>query len=169
MKYGEIQAIIQLAVGLNVGIFALTSLSLPYKKKQKRHLKVTYKYMSEIEKLINGTKDPHVRHDLGVAFKLVEEKLRNHSEGTAGNWRVFSFFINCMVVAAMISIFIGMGLLYDSAVSYDFQVPHDVKILVGILYLPLLVGTVMNLVARGMAHFKIKEQNAIREEIGAII
>jgi hypothetical protein len=86
MKYGEIQAVVQLAVGLNVGIFALTELSLPYIKKQKKHLEGTLKSILRAERSINNNEDHQTREALRGRLAIEDEKFTSHSVKTENDW-----------------------------------------------------------------------------------
>jgi hypothetical protein len=70
-----------------------------------------------------------------------------------------------MATAAILGFITGLWLLYNTSVFCNSEVPSDVLNVIRILYLPLVVGTAMNLLARAMAYFKIRKQNAIREQI----
>ena len=128
MKYGEIQAVVQLAVALNVGIFALVDLVGPY----------IDRLILDLEKLHKELKDKNC----GSSDKLAEMVLF-YIRISQSNRDAYDKYALSISLVGVIAAFGSLWMLVDTARFYNDVVPTSYCILLFAMYLPTSFGLII--------------------------
>ncbi|WP_179945793.1 hypothetical protein [Methylobacterium indicum] len=127
MKYGEIQAIVQLAVAFNVGIFALMDLVGPY-----------------IDRLILDLENFHREFkDRGQASSDKSADITSYYINIArSNRKIYDKYAFLISMAGVVATFISLWMLIDTARFYSDTVPaYFYTLLIGV-YIPTFFGLI---------------------------
>ncbi|MEN3214014.1 hypothetical protein PUR23_28955 [Methylorubrum populi] len=169
MTYGEIQAVVQLAVGLNVGLYALKELSLPYVLRQRKDLGSLKMALGEAKETVATIADRAERESktrelnriLGRITRVGRRstKLRDELDG----------FLKFMNWWSGMSACISLIILFYTAHNYGHETNDLIVAIIYLCYLTLPIGVLINLLARHRGGGLLQEQNDIYQELSGII
>ena len=169
MTYGEVQAIVQLSVALNVGIFALKELSIPYLTRQKNDFASIRADIGEARGLIEQIPDISLQEEKMRQWNILFGKVMSIWPRSTQLRRGLDFFIFCMSVAAGIATVLGLWMLYDTSQYYSEKIPNHFLPVLFLCYAPLLIGAAINVFARFMGYRLMREQRSIQQELSNLI
>jgi len=169
MTYSEVQAIVQLSVGLNVGIFALKELSIPYLTRQRNDFASLRAYLGEAKELIVQIPTIETREEKLQHWNILFRKVMRIWPQSTSIRRGLDHFIFFMSVAAGIAAVLGLWMLYDTSQYYSQQIPNHFLPTVSLCYAPLLIGAAINIYARFMGYRLMREQKSIQQELSKLI
>ena len=167
--YGEFQAVIQLSIALNVGIFVVTDLALPYLERQRKDLANLRLIAGAINNNIIAMPEGPERDDKKNKLDAVLSKINTIVPRSSGLKRGSVEFVFSLTLGAAILAFVGLVLLFESALKYGDLFPFGHVVLTGGMFVPLVIGTISFLMARIAGSRIIKEQDSIRDELDKLI
>lgn len=168
MKCGEIQAVVQLAVAINLGIYAIKDLSVPYLLRQRAQLNDLRALLNE--KLDNLTKMDHssVGKERKDEFECINRRISSVYRKSTHTWDLLESYNLGTVSAASICFFMSIYCLFHTAYFYNEQAPYWLIYATYISYFSVTVPTSINIWCRYRGWKLIREQNMIRNDISKL-
>ncbi|BCM87917.1 hypothetical protein [Methylobacterium indicum] len=169
MKYGEVQAIVQLAVALNVGVFALKELAVPYFNDKIQYLERFCSHtIVRCREKVENSNSPFKSAMLAKIFDMTIEKSEELKIAKA-NRDTTVWHIQMVATAGIIGAVLSLYMLYHTSVYYNEVVPYYFTLTLIFIYLPIVLGTGFLLLARLIAYGVYQRIKRDEKKLDAII
>ncbi|ACB28394.1 hypothetical protein [Methylobacterium radiotolerans] len=169
MTYGEMQAVVQLAVGLNVGLYALKELSLPYVLRQRKGLVSLRMALGEAKEIVATIADRIERENKTKDLSRISGRIMRVWRKSTNLQNELDKFLKFMNWCSGISAGISLCVLFYTAHNYGHEADNLIVAIVYLCYLTIPVGVLINLLARHRGGGLLQEQDSIYQDLSRII
>ena len=139
LEYGHAQAIIQLSIANNIGIYALKDISIPYLIGKRKELASLRELIGEKQEAVKLIEDYDVRNNKEKQLDELTRRLLDVWKKSSNLRDGYNTFIERIVVGSGVMALTGLALLFHSAYYYGDRIDDRILLLIYILYLPLAV------------------------------
>ncbi|MCF4130053.1 hypothetical protein [Methylobacterium sp. SyP6R] len=165
MTYGELQAVFQLAVGLNIGVYALKDISFSttsMASKDYNYVRLSIDVRAAKLKRIESSPERKEYDDL---LSMINEKIVDRWAKSKKFNESWGEFIRYSTVATGITAFIALYYLFMTSYKYTNHAPGFIKFMAYLVYLPGIMTIGFHLLVRRLNKSFEAEQESIDQEI----